>query len=158
MMNNKIGNSFYAIAPAGRSGRDEYLFQGTFPGRFAEFPTTFWSRQMNINEGGLISPVNKDLGYSDWLLSLSITSSLPGKATSLPIKPFVNLLLNEHASVNNGGSPFFFEAGIKAGAWNLFEIYLPFLVSKNISISNGQLKERIRFVFKLDGVLKIKRS
>jgi len=157
MLNNRLINSIYTLSPSGRSGRDEYLFQGTFPNRFDEFPATVWSRQMNLNEGGLISPVNKYLGFSDWLFSLSLTSHLPGKISSLPIKPFFNVLYNDHGLENSYQSPLFYEAGIKAGIWNFFEIYFPFLVSENISSSNGLLKDRIRFIFKLDTIFRIKK-
>lgn len=156
MVNNRSVDAFFALSPSGRSGRDEYLFQGTFPSRFAEFPTNFWSRQMNLTEGGLVSPVNNFLGYSDWLFSISLTSHLPGKATDIPIKPFVNFLFNDHGSQIN--SPFFYEAGIKAGVWNFFEIYIPLLVSDNISAFSSSVRDRIRFVFKLDTFFKIRKT
>ncbi|MDZ7774558.1 MAG: hypothetical protein U5L09_02555 [Bacteroidales bacterium] len=59
---------FYGFSPGGRSGREQYLYQGTYPDRFADFPSTFWSRQMTLSEGGLVSPVNNSLGYSRWLV------------------------------------------------------------------------------------------
>ncbi|MDZ7742886.1 MAG: M1 family aminopeptidase [Bacteroidota bacterium] len=141
---------FYSFSPAGRSGRELYLFQGTYPDRFAVFPDNFLSRQISPSEGALISPVNDSLGYSRWLISFSLTSSLPGKTSRLPVKPFVNLLLNDHAFGKSNDFPIFFEAGIKAGLWGLFEIYIPLLVSKNIDHASGTFKNRIRFVFSLD--------
>jgi hypothetical protein len=158
MICSKTGNSLYALSPSGRSGRDEYLFQGTFPDRFAEYPSTFWSRQMDLSEGGLISPVNNYLGFSNWLFSLSFTSSLPGITNYLPVKPFVNFLYNDHGSSTTCKSPLFYEAGIKAGIWNFFEIYLPFLVSENISNYYSTVRDRIRFTFKLDTVFKIRKT
>jgi hypothetical protein len=97
---------------------------------------------MIISEGGFITQLNDSLGYSRWLLSASISSSLPGKAGRLPVKPFVNLLYNDHAKDLNSG--FFYEAGIKAGLWGFFEIHVPLLVSDNILI--GSVKSRIRFI------------
>lgn len=138
---------FYAFSASGRSGCDLYLYEGTYPDRFEEFPTTFFSRQMTLSEGGLITPV-KDIGYSNWLISSTLTSSLPGKAGRIPIKPFVNFLLNDPSI--SPQSPFFFEAGLKASIWNFFEIYVPLVVSENIKSSNESLKDRIRFVFNLD--------
>ena len=85
---------------------------------------------MTLSEGGLVTPVNDSLGYSRWLCSLSLTSSLPGKASRIPVKPFVNLLLNDHGSGTNNKSPIFFEAGLKTGIWNFFEIYFPLLFLK----------------------------
>jgi hypothetical protein len=145
---------FYSFSPGGRSGRELYLYDGTFPDRFAVFPTHFWSRQMSLSEGGLISPANDSLGYSRWLISLSFKSSLPGKASRLPVKPFVNLLLNDKGFDSGNDSPVFYEAGFKAGIGNIFEIYVPLLVSKNLDAASGSFKNRIRFVFTLDAFSK----
>jgi hypothetical protein len=150
--NSKI--PFYSFSPGGRSGGKLYLFEGTYPDRFAVFPASFWSRQMSLSEGGLVSPVNDSLGYSRWLVSLSFTSSLPGKTSRLPVKPFVNLLLNDNGFSNGNDSPVFFEAGLKTGIRNIFEIYVPLLVSKNMNAAGGSFKNRIRFVFSLDSFSK----
>ena len=155
MLNSNPDVPFYSFSPAGRSGREQYLYEGTYPDRFSIFPSSFWSRQMTIKEGGLISPVNDYLGYSRWLVSLSLSSSLPGKANRIPIKPFVNLLLNDHGSPNHG-SPFFFEAGLKAGLWNFFEIYFPVLVSKNSYSVSGPVSDRIRILFNLNTFNQVK--
>jgi len=53
-------------------------------------------------------------------------------------------------------SPFFYEAGLKAGIWDFFEIYIPLLVSKNIDSANGSFKNRIRFIFSLDSFSSLK--
>ena len=150
MLRNASEDPFYAFSASGRSGRQQYLFQGVYPDRFSEFPKTFWSRQMALSEGGLVTPVSDSLGYSRWVCSLSLTSSLPGKTSRIPVKPFINLLLNDHGSGTNDKSLLFFEAGLKAGIWNFFEIYLPLLVSDNINSLTGSFKDRIRFVFRLD--------
>jgi hypothetical protein len=105
---------------------------------------------MALSEGNLVSAVNDSLGFSRWLISLTLTSSLPGKADIVPIKPFVNLLLNDHGPGENKRAALFFEAGLKAGVWDFFEVYFPFIVSDNINSITGSFKERIRFVFKLD--------
>jgi hypothetical protein len=152
MLKNSSADSFYAFSASGRSGIEQYLYEGLYPDRFGEFSKTFWSRQMTISEGGLVSPVNDTLGYSRWLFSLSFSSSLPGKVSRIPVKPFVNLLLNDHGAETAYKSPFFFEAGLKAGIWNFFEIYFPLLVSDNIDAITRSFKDRIRFVFKLDMV------
>jgi hypothetical protein len=150
MLKNTSSGSFYAIAPGARSGRDEYLYEGTYPDRFGVFPTTFFSRQMTLSEGGLVSPVNERLGYSNWLVSLSLSSNLPGKIGHIGIKPFANLLLNDHGFGSTDAFPFFGEAGIKIGLWNLFEIHIPLLVTHNIQTITGSLNNRIRIVFNLD--------
>jgi hypothetical protein len=150
MLKNDSENPFYGLSPSGRSGSEQYLYQGLFPDRFGESATSFWSRQMSLSEGGLVSPVNNALGYSRWLLSLSLTSSLPDKISWFPVKPFVNVLFNDHGAETTVKSPLFFEAGFKAGIWNFFEIYLPLLVSDNIESITGSFKDRIRFELKLD--------
>ncbi len=156
MLKNGSSAPFYALSPAGRGGREQYLYQGTYPDRFSVFPNTFWSRQMTLSEGGLVSPVNDSLGYSNWLISLSFTSNFPGRAGRMPVKPFVNLLLNDHGAGAGHNSPFFYEAGLKAGIWNFFEIYVPLIVSGNIESLTGSFKNRIRIVLKLDSFKQFK--
>ena len=150
ILKNGNNDPLYGFSPGGRSGRELYLYQGVYPDRFGEFPSTLGSRQMTLSEGALVTPVNGALGYSRYMCSLSLTSSLPGKAAVIPIKSFVNLLLNDHGTGINNKSRLFVEAGFKAGIWNLFEIYFPLLVSDNINSIAGSFKNRIRFVFRLD--------
>jgi hypothetical protein len=150
MLKNDSANPFYGFSASGRSGSEQYLYQGLYPDRFSELTKTFWSRQMSLSEGGLVSPVNNTLGYSRWLFSLSLSSSLPEKISWIPVKPFFNVLLNDHGAETTEKSPLFFEAGFKAGIWNFFEIYFPLLVSDNIESITGSFKDRIRFVFQLD--------
>jgi hypothetical protein len=156
MLKNNPDVPFYAFSASGRSGREQYFYQGTYPDRFSVFPTSSWSRQMTLSEGGLVSPVNDILGYSRRLVSLSLTSTLPGKASRIPVKPFVNILLNDHGTGMGNDSPLFYEAGFKVGIWNFFEIYFPLLVSGNIQSITGSFNERIRFVFSLDTFTKVK--
>jgi hypothetical protein len=111
---------------------------------------------MSITEGALVSPVNDSIGYSQWLVSLSFTSSLPGKASRLPVRPFINLLLNDNVYSMSNNSPLFFEAGLKMGMLNVLEIYLPLLVSKNIDSAVGSFNNRIRFVFSLNSFNRLK--
>jgi len=140
----------YDFASSGRGGPELYLYQGIFPDRFTAFPETFWSRQMTISEGGLATPTSDTLGYSRMLFSLTLTSSLPAKISWIPVKPFATVLMNEFGGETPGSPILLFEAGIKAGIWDFFEVYFPLLVSGNISSMNGSAKERIRFVFTLD--------
>jgi len=156
VLNNDPNVPFYAFSASGRGGREQYLYQGMYPDRFGVFPTTFLSRQIAFSEGGLASPVNDILGYSRWLVSLSLTSTLPGIASRIPVKPFVNFLLNDHGTGTGHDSPFFYEAGLKAGIWNFFEIYVPLIVSGNIDSVTGSVKDRIRFVFSIDSFTKVK--
>jgi len=150
MLHNASSQPYYALAAGGRSGSEQYLYEGTYPDRFSAFPTTFFSRQMTVTEGGLVSPVNEQLGYSSRLVSLSLSSSLPGIAANIGIKPFVNMVLTDHGLDSGHPSPFFAEAGLKFGLWNLFEIQVPLLVTSNIQSISGSIKDRVRIVFNLD--------
>ena len=150
VLKNTSSDPYYSLAPSGRSGRDQYLYEGIYPDRFGVFPTSFWTRQMTVSEGGLVSPLNEKLGYSKWVISLSLSSNLPGKAGRIGIKPFVNLLLNDHGLGINNNSLFFGEAGLKFGLWNLFEIHIPLLVTSNIQSITGSIQDRIRIVLNLD--------
>ena len=150
MLKNNSNNPFYALAASGRSGRELYLYDGMYPDRFSPLSGTFWPRQMTISEGGLISPINEQLGYSKWLLSVSMSSSLPGILAYTGIKPFVNILLNDHGLATSYNSTFFGEAGLKIGVLNIFEIFVPLIVTTNIHSIQGSIKERIRFTLNLD--------
>ncbi len=143
---------FYSLSASGRGGRELYLYQGTYPDRFSVFPTTFWSRQMDLSEGGLISPVNQNFGYSRWLISLSLFSSLPSKLSRIPVKPFSNFVLSDHGSMTAPGTSFFFEAGITTGLWNFFQVYIPLVVSGNIESMTGSYRARIRLIFQLEAL------
>lgn len=150
MLNYNTTNTMYKLAPSGRSGRDEYLYEGIYPDRFSVFPTTVFSRQMSISEGGLVSPMNESLGYSNWLVSLSLSSSFWGKVGKIGVKPFFNVLVNDHGLGINYTSSFFAETGLKVGVWNLLEIHIPLLVTNNIKSINPKIMDRVRLVFNLD--------
>lgn len=156
MLKEHGATEFYFLAPAGRSGREMYLYEGTYPDRFARSASSFWSRQMTLSEGGLVSPVNNLLGYSRWLAAASFSSNLPGPAGNIAIKPFLNLLLNDHGAKTTHTSPLFWEAGLKTGIWNIFEIHVPLLTSKNIDDLTGSFKDRIRFIFQLSSFNQIR--
>ena len=156
MLKSNASVPYFSLAPSGRSGRELYFYQGESPDRFGIFPTSFWTRQMTVLEGGITSPINEQLGFSKWLVSLSITSDLPGILSSMGVKPFVNLLLNDHGLASGKDSPFFYEAGFKTGIGDFFEISVPLLVSGNIQSMTGSIKDRIRFTFNLGNLGKLK--
>ena len=141
---------FHSFSAGGRGGLEQYLYHGTYPDRFSLFTDTFFSRQMMLSEGGLVSPVHMALGYSDRLASVSLTSTWPRLPAWIPVRPFANFLVNEHTRIFDPYyPPLFFEAGLKAGLWDFFEIYFPFHVSENIRSATGPLQNRIRFVLRL---------
>ncbi len=144
-------SDLYSFAASGRSGKELYLFQGDFPDRFSDYSQNFWSRQMINTEGSLVTPVNDSTGYNRSIISLSLSGNLPGFAGKLPVKPFADLV---YASGNS--KPYFYEAGLKAGIWNVFEVSMPFFVSRNLSSVRGTVKERIRFTLNLESILKVR--
>jgi hypothetical protein len=150
MLQNNPADPFYAFSSSGRSGPEQYLYQGLYPDRFSRYLTTFWSRQMTLSEGGLTTYVSDSLGYSKWICSLSLFSSLPGKASRIPVKPYVNLTVSNFSYSSGDRTMLFFEGGIKAGIWDFFEVYFPLVVSGNLNPMSGSFQERIRFVFRLD--------
>lgn len=151
MIKSDPEREIYLFAPSGRSGMELYLFQGDFPDRFATFPESFWSRQMVLSEGAIISPVNDSTGFSRSVISISLESNLPGIAGRLPIRPFAAAVYAP--DIRN---PYLFETGVKAGFRNFFEISIPLLVSENISSIRGTVKERIRFILNLESLLKVR--
>ena len=150
MLHNASSDPFYAFSASGRSGPEQYLYDGVFPDRFSRYLTTFWSRQMTLSEGGLTTSVSDSLGYSRWICSLSIFSSLPGKASRIPVKPYVNLTLSDFNSTKGSATRLFFESGFKAGIWDFFEVYFPLVGSASLKSVSGTFREKIRFVFRLD--------
>lgn len=149
MLEDKASDPFYSFSPDGRKGIEQYMYQGYYLARFSRFPSSFISRQMTISEGGLVSEISDSLGYSKWLVSLTFSSSLPWKASVLPIRPFADFLLNDHGL--SGKNPeLFVEAGIKGGIWDFFEVYFPFIASNNLDVIAGPLKNRIRFILRID--------
>lgn len=151
MLKENPQRPYYSLAPSARNGRELYMFQGDFPDRFSPFSGSFWSRQMLVTEGGIISPVNEGTGFRRWLLSLSVNSSLPGKAGKIPVKPFVNFVV-----AGNPGDQIYLESGVKGGIPGLIEIYFPFLVTENIRTFRPDLKDRIRFVLSLESFYRLR--
>ncbi len=153
MLKNNSADPFYSFSASGRSGPEQYLYQGVYPDRFSRYLTTFWSRQMTLSEGGLTTYVSDSLGYNKWICSLSLFSNLPGKASGIPVKPYVNLTVSDFNRGNGDKTMLFFEGGFKAGIWDFFEVYFPLVVSANLNPMSGSFKERIRFVFRLDKLI-----
>lgn len=140
--------SFYLFAPSGRSGTELYLFDGDFPDRFSSFPSNFWSRQMSVTEGAIVSPINLTAGYSRSIFSASLSSTLPGFLGRIPLKPFANAVFDTNAG--------YYEGGFKAGVWGFFEIHVPLLVSDNIKDTRSSFKDRIRFILNLESIYRIR--
>lgn len=154
MLNDHSNVPFYAFSSCARSGPDLYLYQGFYPDRFSMFPTNFLSREMTVTEGALISVPKDNSRYSHKIISISLSSNLTAQAGILPIKPFLNILFTDNTYGH--ATSLFFEAGIKAGFWNFFEIYIPFPISGNIRSINHSFRDGIRFVLNLESINKIK--
>ncbi len=154
MVTDNTKSPFYSFAASARSGPELYLYQGFYPDRFSTFPSTFWSREMTISEGALISVPKDSLRFSQRIISFSCVSNLPGITGLLPFKLFVNILLTN--PVTPRSTSLFFESGLKAGIWDFLEIYFPFPISGNLRSVNRSFRDGIRFVFNLESINKVR--
>jgi hypothetical protein len=141
---------FTPLPPAAGAGVNSIFTREHTRTGLVHFPKRSFRGKWIYPKGDWFHLSARGLGYSDWLFSLSLSSSLPGRAGWIPVRPFTTLLLSELSPVANPGSFVFYEAGFKAGIWGLFEIYFPLLVSENIGSIHGSMKERIRFVLTLN--------
>jgi hypothetical protein len=62
--------------------------------------------------------------------------------------------MNDHGF--DGKLPVFYEAGLKTGIRDVFEIYVPLVVSSNIDSVSGTFRNRIRFIFSLESLIRLK--
>lgn len=149
MIQNDPATPYYSLSPDARNGTELYFYDGEYIDRFRKSPSNVFSRQVSLIEGGFVSNVSDSLQYSKWLCTFSASSSLPGIFSRLPIRPFVNLLLNDHG-YNSAGPALFFETGLKAGIMDVIEIWFPFFVTDKTEQLAGPFRQRIRFTFSLD--------
>lgn len=145
----------YGLSLSARAGDELYLFEGTYFDRFSKPGTSFFSRQVSINEGGLITPVNLMQLSPSLVTSLTFSSSLPWNLNVLNIKPFATLLWMNEAQKEDRRTELFAEIGLKTGIPPLLEIYVPLLVSSNLSKVSPSIKDRIRFTFNLNFLSKV---
>jgi hypothetical protein len=116
------------------SGQNDYLYDETYIGRSEV--TGLWSQQISMKEGGF--KVNtmqyaNQLGFSDdWLVALNIRSDLP--FWNLPVRLFADVATFSGARQSNpSGATVLYEAGVEIYFSDYFSLYLPLLMSKDLT-------------------------
>ncbi|MDY0025530.1 MAG: M1 family metallopeptidase [Lentimicrobium sp.] len=146
----------FGLSPSARSGKELYTFGGTFFDRFSNVGDSFFSRQISITEGSIITPINLSVFNPSWMFSITLSSSLPWDIKALNIKPFATILLMPEGINSNKHAPVFLaEAGLKTGLGAFFEIFVPLLVTQNLNDTSPLIKDRIRFTLNLEFLSKI---
>lgn len=148
----------YNFILSGSRGMDDYTYDEIFFNRGADPYTGFLSHQFIPNDGAFATytPTGQT---NKWIVALNLSSSLPIKK-NIPIKGFANIAsLGEPIKVP--GYPdlgsFQWEAGVKLSfAQEMFEVYLPLIMSNDLKAINDQMTdsyfERVRFSIKLSGL------
>ncbi len=111
------------------SGVNDYLFDGTYPGRNAY--NNVASQQVSIQEGGFKIPVFNNAARSDnWMATINIQTTLP-KTKLLLLYLDAGLIPNANPGFTHSGSTtFLYEGGIEARLIkNLLSIYVPVIRS-----------------------------
>jgi hypothetical protein len=136
----------------GQQGYNDYLFNHYYIGRTEG--TGLLSHQFNETDGGF--KTYTIIGETwDWLGAINIKSSLPG---NLPLKLFADIgIFPDKNNIYNSSIPIFYDAGIQISIINnIFDIYFPLLMSKEIKDSNTLNKvkyaQTIRFTLALDKI------
>ncbi|HRO43713.1 MAG TPA: M1 family metallopeptidase [Flavipsychrobacter sp.] len=116
------------------TGVNDYLYDDTYMGRSER--EGFGIRQISMREGGLKIPTPlyaSPLGRSDnWLAALNLKTDLPLK--KLPIRLFVDVATFADAGkLNPSGSKILFDAGFEIYIFDVVNIYVPLVMSKDFS-------------------------
>jgi hypothetical protein len=144
---NKRNDGLANFTTSAWSGAKDYLLQGMYASR--ERGTDVWSKQINVQDGGLKSyyPV----GSSKWMIgfNLSVKTPLPLICFYADVATFENA-----KSITPNSSYIRYDGGLEINIFkNTIAIYFPLFVSKEISafekLNNIKYKDRIRFVFDL---------
>lgn len=130
------------------SGRNDYLYDGTFIGRYQS--TGLWAQQIEMKEGGF--KVNTlqyamPVGTSDnWLMSLNLKSDLPlGK---LPVRVFADLGFTPSQPLSASNSmQVAFDAGLEIYLFDWASVYVPLFMS-------GNYNDYVKSIFPKDRLLK----
>jgi hypothetical protein len=143
----------YSFKLSSWSGSDDYLFDYTYPGRSEYTGSGIWSAQMTPADGGFSIPTPLGRSWS-WLAAVNLKGSLP--FTNL-VRLYADFGLYPDA-LNNDKPKLLYEGGAYLNIIpGFFEIYFPFLWSKEISdvaeLNNKPFYEqKIRFTLRLNTV------
>lgn len=141
-------DGFYSFKLSGFTGTHDYLFDEVFLGR-SEWDGLL-SQQFLVKDGGFKMPT--PLGRTaDWLLSLNLKISFPGK---LPLGAFISTGTYAEAGKNTYSEALPYEIGVYVPVIkNIFEIYFPITYSKdikdNFELNNINYARQIRFELNL---------
>ncbi|NDC40826.1 MAG: hypothetical protein EBZ77_04620 [Chitinophagia bacterium] len=129
------------------SGRNDYLFDGTYLGR--NETSTFAGQQISIQEGGFKVPLFNNIYRSDnWLAAINLsTDFLPGRA---PVKLFLDAGITPNfdpSPTNSKSTTSFYDAGIEVSLVdNFISLYVPLVMS-------GDMRDAVSKRFGPDNVL-----
>jgi len=141
----------YNFRLSGNLGYQDYTYDNIFLGRL-ESNNNYWiSHQFVKNDGGfsIYSAVGQT---NDWISTLGLTSSIPGK---LPLRIYFNLGTYADAGNNSYTKQIAYEGGVTVVLIpDIFEVYLPALMSEdlknNSDLYNERYYQKIRFILNLN--------
>lgn len=138
------------------SGQNDYLYDETYIGRSEV--TGLWSQQVSMKEGGFkvnTMQYSSQLGMSDdWLVSFNIKSDLP--FWNLPVRLFADVATFSGARQSNpSGATVLYEAGVELYISDYFSLYVPLIMSKDISDYTKSVFPENRFFKTLSFSLKL---
>jgi hypothetical protein len=137
---------------SGTQGYNDYLYDHYFVGR--NEGSDILSQQFCETDGGF--KVATPIGHT-WnsLFAINLKTSIPGK---IPIKLFADIgTYYDNLKIYGSTLPVFYDAGIQLSIINnIFDIYFPVLMSKQIqdvnTLNNIKYAQTIRFTFNLDKI------
>ncbi|MBS1588206.1 MAG: M1 family metallopeptidase [Bacteroidetes bacterium] len=130
-LGNNISNDRYYLNST-FTGVNDYLYEDTYLGRTDR--SGFGVHQISMREGGLKVPTPlyaSPLGRSDnWLASINLKTDLPlGK---IPLRIFADVASFADAGrLNPSGSKTLFDAGLELYIFDIVNVYLPLVYSKD---------------------------
>jgi len=144
--NNRAETYRYNLANT-YSGWNDYLYDETYLGRNEQ--SGFYAQQMSMKEGGF--KVNTmqyatQLGLSDnWLFALNLKTDLP--LWNLPIRLFADVATFSNAKETNpSGATILYEAGLEVYISDYLSVYLPLVMSKDLSDYTKSMYPESRFL------------
>ncbi len=163
-INGGISNSYY-VGLSNMSGLEDYTYENTFLARSEDVKTREYfllARQVIINDGGFVlyTPFGTQ---SEWVAAINIKIGIP----KMFVTPYINLGTYQNAGnqvyhfnyqTNNfviASKTLAYETGFAVVVLkNVFEIYFPFVTSRDIYLYNNEIThrytQRIKFLLNLN--------
>ncbi|WP_106525055.1 M1 family metallopeptidase [Taibaiella chishuiensis] len=129
------------------SGANDYLYDETYLGRNEQ--RGFYAQQISMKEGGFkvnTLQYSQQLGLTDdWLFALNIKTDLP--FWNLPVRIFADVATFADAKrINPSGAGVLYEAGLEVSVTDYITIYLPLVLSKDLSEYTKSVYPENRFL------------